>query len=97
METSVRICFVGDGEMDIKGNRYCGTIKWTAMMLPEHVQLLRELQAEDNIVPEPKHDEYDSENSYMVEGTIKQLPMNTAYVTVLSPQGNKQILYSHTS
>lgn len=40
-------------------NRDRGNIKWTAMMLPEHVKLLREWQAEDAYVPEPQHDEYD--------------------------------------
>ena len=40
-------------------NRDRETIKWTAMMLPEHVKLLREWQAEDDYVPEPQHDEYD--------------------------------------
>jgi hypothetical protein len=38
-------------------NRDRGTIKWTAMMLPEHVQLLREWQAEDQLVEKPKLDE----------------------------------------
>ena len=42
-------------------NRDRGTIKWTAMMLPEHVKLLSEWQAEDDYVPEPQHDEYDFE------------------------------------
>ena len=42
-------------------NRDRGTIKWTAMMLPEHVKLLHEWQAEDDYVPKPQHDEYDFE------------------------------------
>jgi putative heme degradation protein len=31
-------------------NKDRGTIKWTAMMLPEHVKLLREWQQEDQFV-----------------------------------------------
>lgn len=42
-------------------NRDRGTIKWTAMMLPEHVKLLREWHAEDDYLPEPPHDEYEFE------------------------------------
>lgn len=96
-------------------NRDRGTIKWTAMMLPEHVKLLREWQAEDNYVSEPNLDEYDFEElphqiqtavqthslisihywqdgkAFTTEGTIKELPINTHYLTVLSPQGNKKI------
>ena len=42
-------------------NRDRGTIKWTAMMLPEHVKLLREWHAEDDYIPKPQHDEYEFE------------------------------------
>ena len=38
-------------------NRDRGTIKWTAMMLPEHVKLLREWQTEDTWVEKPQLDE----------------------------------------
>jgi hypothetical protein len=34
-----------------------GTIKWTAMMLPEHVKLLREWQKEDEYQTKPELDE----------------------------------------
>lgn len=100
-------------------NRDRGTIKWTAMMLPEHVKLLREWQAEDDYIPEPNLDEYELEElahqiqtaaqthslirvqywhdgkAFTTEGIIKQLPMNTPNVTVLSPQGNKKIYIPH--
>lgn len=36
-----------------------GRTKWTAMMLPEHLQLLREWQEEDNKTLEPNIDEMD--------------------------------------
>lgn len=38
-------------------NKDRGTIKWNAMMLPEHVKLLREWQAEDQLVEKPQLDE----------------------------------------
>lgn len=34
-------------------------------------------------------------DSYMVEGTINKLSVNTAYVTVLSLQGDKKIYIPH--
>lgn len=104
--------------MDNK-NRDRGTIKWTAMMLPEHVKLLREWYDEDHFVPEPQLDEFDFEelahqiqtavqthsmiliyywnngDSFIVEGTIKKLPVNTPYFTILSPQGDKRIYIPH--
>lgn len=39
-------------------NRDRGTIKWNAMMLPEHVKLLREWKAEDDYVKMPELDEW---------------------------------------
>lgn len=39
-------------------NRDRGTIKWNAMMLPEHVKLLREWKAEDHYVKMPELDEW---------------------------------------
>lgn len=38
-------------------NRDRGTIKWTAMMLPEHVSMLRELQYQQTKEPKPAIDE----------------------------------------
>lgn len=35
-----------------------GNIKWNAMMLPEHVKLLREWQERDNDVEKPELDEW---------------------------------------
>ncbi len=35
-----------------------GNIKWNAMMLPEHVKLLREWQAQDQYVTKPQLDEW---------------------------------------
>ncbi len=36
-----------------------GKIKWTALMLPEHIAKLREWQAEDEKVPQPVLSEFD--------------------------------------
>lgn len=36
-----------------------GRIKWTAMMLPEHVRELREWYGEDEKTPKPSLDEFD--------------------------------------
>ncbi|KGR92404.1 hypothetical protein CD30_00925 [Ureibacillus massiliensis 4400831 = CIP 108448 = CCUG 49529] len=35
-----------------------GNIKWNAMMLPEHVKLLREWKAQDEYVKKPELDEW---------------------------------------
>lgn len=42
-------------------NRDRGKIKWTALMLPEHVSMLRDWQAEDDKVPRPELNEFDFE------------------------------------
>lgn len=39
-------------------NRDRGMQKWTAMMLPEHIQLLRDWQGEDTIDKSPEVDEW---------------------------------------
>ncbi len=36
-----------------------GRIKWTAMMLPEHVEMIREWYAQDNVVAKPELTEDD--------------------------------------
>lgn len=41
-----------------------GTIKWTAMMLPEHVQMLRDWQSEEHRDVRPALDEFDLEALY---------------------------------
>jgi hypothetical protein len=41
----------------ILGIRDRGNIKWTAMMLPEHVKLLRDWKEEDRIQQKPELDE----------------------------------------
>ena len=39
-------------------NRDRGTIKWNAMMLPEHVKLLRQWKEEDEKIEKPSLDEW---------------------------------------
>ncbi|MDN3448699.1 YolD-like family protein [Planococcus sp. APC 3906] len=41
-----------------------GTIKWTAMMLPEHVQMLRDWQKHERSDARPYLDEFDLEALY---------------------------------
>ncbi|SEJ82413.1 YolD-like protein [Bhargavaea ginsengi] len=36
-----------------------GNIKWTAMMLPEHLEALRQWHEEDNQIPRPELSEWD--------------------------------------
>lgn len=43
----------------LEKNRDRGRIKWTAMMLPEHVQKLREWMNEDHYDERPLLDEFD--------------------------------------
>ncbi|MUV39829.1 SPBc2 prophage-derived uncharacterized protein YolD [Lentibacillus sp. JNUCC-1] len=38
-----------------------GTMKWTSLMLPEHVMMLKELWEEDNISPPPTLDAQEKE------------------------------------
>ncbi|MGK7376675.1 YolD-like family protein [Planococcus sp. 1R117A] len=51
--------------LSVKGHiKDRGSIKWTAMMLPEHVQMLREWQKEDRYNTKPDLDEFDLEAIY---------------------------------
>lgn len=36
-----------------------GNLKWTALMLPEHIRMLREWYEEDHRIPRPDLDEFD--------------------------------------
>lgn len=48
--------------MSVKGQiKDRGRIKWTAMMLPEHVEMLREWQKEDRYHTMPQLDDFDLE------------------------------------
>ncbi|MBU9714411.1 YolD-like family protein [Evansella tamaricis] len=43
--------------MNLKNNRDRGVIKWTAMMLPEHVKMLRDFDYKQRQQPKPTLDE----------------------------------------
>ena len=45
----------------LENNRDRGRIKWTALMLPEHIARLREWQAEDDYIKRPELTEWDLE------------------------------------
>lgn len=44
--------------MNFNNNRDRGSIKWTAMMLPEHVKEIRDWFNSDNDIPVPEYDEF---------------------------------------
>lgn len=58
-----------------------GTIKWTAMMLPEHVKILREWAEEDTYQEQPKLDEQQIEE------------MNIALCRAIEEGGELMITY----
>lgn len=43
----------------IENDRDRGKIKWTSLMLPEHLERLREWQAEDHYISRPELDQFD--------------------------------------
>jgi len=45
----------------LDNNRDRGRIKWTALMLPEHIEKLREWQEEDNKIKRPELDGFELE------------------------------------
>ncbi|MFD2924128.1 YolD-like family protein [Halobacillus naozhouensis] len=47
-------------------NRDRGTIKWTSLMLPEHVELIKEVWQEDEGVPKKVVDEQQAEENEAV-------------------------------
>ena len=89
-------------------NRDRGTIKWTAMMLPKHVKLLSEWQAEDDF-EELAHQiqiafQTNSEltiqywqngSAFEVEVFIKELPQNSPYLNVLTTTAVKKLYIPH--
>ncbi|QTD39546.1 YolD-like family protein [Sporosarcina sp. Te-1] len=69
--------------MKVKGDiKDRGNIKWTALMLPEHVRHLRDWQAEDELVPEPGLTEFDMESM--------QLELELAYKRQIDTMVTKQ-------
>lgn len=64
-----------------------GRTKWTAMMLTEHLQLLREWQNEDNLTPRPTLDEFDLqligeeiERAYNSQSEVRIKTWNDGYI-----------------
>ncbi|WP_257347878.1 YolD-like family protein [Pseudalkalibacillus decolorationis] len=60
------------------GIRDRGNIKWTAMMLPEHVKLLRDWKEEDRIQQKPELDEQKLEemNEIIYEAMASNRPLS---------------------
>ncbi|MEV9641788.1 YolD-like family protein [Mammaliicoccus sciuri] len=46
----------------MEGNRDRGSIKWTSLFIPEHLELIREWYAEDDYVEKPELDQIDWDN-----------------------------------
>ena len=73
-------------------NRDRGNIKWNALMLPEHVKLLREWQAEDKKIAKPQLSEWQLEemNEQLQLAYEQNLPIilnfwrDDAYYTITS-------------
>ena len=105
--------------MDLKRNRDRGTIKWTALMLPEQIQRLHSWTEEMNTIKEPQYDDFELEEiayqiraavqtnsivrvvawrngaSQELEGTIKELPINTPYIFIQTAKGNQRVFIPH--
>lgn len=62
-------------------NRDRGTIKWNALMLPEHVKLLREWQEEDKRRDKPLLEEWmlDEMNTRLQQALKFHLPVTLTY------------------
>ena len=67
-------------------NRDRGTIKWNAMMLPEHVKLLREWKAEDDYVQVPEIDEWAQEE---IAEQLQIATQSNAYIELTYWQDGK--------
>jgi len=63
-----------------------GTMKWTAMMLPEHVKLLRDWAKEDFFEEKPELDEQ------RLEELNEQLSQSLAQSCTISFYRNKQVV-----
>ena len=58
-----------------------GTIKWTSLMLPEHVELLKRIWSEDKKVTKPCLDEQELEliNNRILEAYHQKQPIQIEY------------------
>jgi len=76
-ETEIRLLIKGDDRMI----RDRGRIKWTAMMLPEHVEQLREWQKEDELQvrQQPDEQQYEQWNYQIHEAKEKNLHITIHY------------------
>ncbi|MBM7648069.1 hypothetical protein JOC78_001009 [Bacillus ectoiniformans] len=70
-----------------------GTIKWTAMMLPEHVQLLREWMEKEEEEPPKELDEQKLEE--MNEKAAEAMESNLAVMVIYYDHGRYRQLIGH--
>lgn len=83
-----------------------GTIKWTSLMLPEHVELLKEMWREDHVITKPVLDtqELGVLNEQLLQALEQQLTVSlsvykngaiteqTGIISQLDSSGNNVIL-----
>lgn len=72
----------------IEGNRDRGKIKWTSLMLPEHLERLREWQAEDDYIDQPQLDQLDWDN---IQETLETAYMRQCETKIQTWQDGKII------
>jgi hypothetical protein len=76
--------------MKVKGDlKDRGRIKWTAMMLTEHVEMLKDWQKEDRYNTKPQLDDFDLESIYE---EIRLAYMRQCYVELQLWQGQVNTL-----
>ncbi|WP_217585485.1 YolD-like family protein [Lentibacillus saliphilus] len=87
-----------------------GTIKWTSLMLPEHVKMLKELWDEQQIEPRPILDaqELDRFNNQLIQAyetqtslkiavyMVNRVSWQTGFITKLDPTSKSIELQTNT-
>ncbi|RLL48251.1 YolD-like family protein [Oceanobacillus piezotolerans] len=68
-----------------------GSIKWTSLMLPEHVALLRELWQEDLYVTKPLLDEQEIE---LIQYQLQEAQMNDFIIEIATYQRGFTVNYT---
>lgn len=74
----------------IEVNRDRGKIKWTSLMLPEHLKRLREWQAEDNYIEQPQLDQFDWDN---IQKTLETASMQQCETEIQTWKDGKIIYH----
>ncbi|MEN2464890.1 YolD-like family protein [Ornithinibacillus sp. FSL M8-0202] len=70
-----------------------GSIKWTSLMLPEHVELLKTIWSEDNRIQRPLLDEQELE---LINNQIIEAYQDNQLITLTYYQNGKMVAISGT-